>query len=91
MPENVDSRQIQKAYSSQKERFEKKFADSSIRFEYKKSPRIKRYFGIFSVRIIPRKDASQDEWDEIRRRRFSNVIRTLYDAGFAKLCQRRTE
>jgi hypothetical protein len=90
-PENIEPRQIKKVYASKKERFEKKYSDSLVRFEYKESPRIKKYFGIFSVRIIPRKNTTQVEWDEIRRRRFSNVIRTLYDAGFTNLCPRRTD
>ena len=69
------------ASDSQKEIFENKFDDSSVRFEYKQSARIKKYYGIFSVRIIPKHKHSQNEWDKIRQEKFSNVIKTLYDSG----------
>jgi hypothetical protein len=69
---------------SQKEIFEKKYDDSSVRFEYKQGTRMKKYFGNFSVRIIPKYQPTQDEWDKIRQERFSNVIRILYDAGLRK-------
>lgn len=68
----------------QKEIFEKKFIDSSVRFEYKQSPKMKNYYGIFSVRIIPKYNPTQKEWDQIRQERFTNVIQILYGEGLRK-------
>jgi hypothetical protein len=80
-PEEVKDSIRLNHYSQKKRRYFKKYSDSYL-ITRTLARNIRGYMGTFMVKVKPYNNTiEQNEWDNIRRRRFTAIINMLYNVN----------